>query len=446
MVGLLGILKAGGAYLPLDPDYPADRLAFMVEDSRAPIIVTQRAFAAIVPPNDGRHARWRRRVQRPTRGCRSRARPAALDEPRPHRASRLRHLHLRLHRQAQGRDGRAPQRRATSSRHGRAARSAISDGTWLAVTSLSFDISVLELLWTLTRGFKVVVQRRQPRRARRQAPRPARCRHVARRAHAASTSACSISPATRRRARRRQVSAAARRRASSPTARLHRRVDAGAPLPRVRRPLPEPGGHQRRGRRDDHARVRSAPAASCCRCTIPRASPRSGRWSTTCRNGRVGISFASGWQPNDFVLRARELSPTRKAVMIARHRHRAPAVARRDGRLPAARRATTSRSRRCRARCSASCRCGSRPPAIPETFRMAGRSRRQRADAPARPDASTSSAQKIDVYREALRERRRHAGDGARHADAAHLRRRRREAVRETVRGPMKEYLAARSA
>ena len=30
--------------------------------------------------------------------------------------------------------------------------------TWLAVTSISFDISVLELLWTLTRGFKVVIQ------------------------------------------------------------------------------------------------------------------------------------------------------------------------------------------------------------------------------------------------------------------------------------------------
>ncbi|MBK7992407.1 MAG: AMP-binding protein [Blastocatellia bacterium] len=33
-----------------------------------------------------------------------------------------------------------------------------SDGVWLAVTSISFDISVLELFWTLSRGFKVVIQ------------------------------------------------------------------------------------------------------------------------------------------------------------------------------------------------------------------------------------------------------------------------------------------------
>ncbi|MEC1688362.1 non-ribosomal peptide synthetase [Bacillus mojavensis] len=39
-VGLLAVLKAGAAYLPLDPDYPADRIAFMLNDARPAIIIT----------------------------------------------------------------------------------------------------------------------------------------------------------------------------------------------------------------------------------------------------------------------------------------------------------------------------------------------------------------------------------------------------------------------
>jgi amino acid adenylation domain-containing protein len=41
LVGLLGILKAGGGYLPLDPDFPAERLRYMVEDSRPALLLTQ---------------------------------------------------------------------------------------------------------------------------------------------------------------------------------------------------------------------------------------------------------------------------------------------------------------------------------------------------------------------------------------------------------------------
>src|SRR5258706_12134813 len=42
MVGLLGILKAGAAYLPLDPSYPNDRLAYMLDDAKAPVVLAQR--------------------------------------------------------------------------------------------------------------------------------------------------------------------------------------------------------------------------------------------------------------------------------------------------------------------------------------------------------------------------------------------------------------------
>ena len=45
IVSLLGILKAGGAYVPLDPAYPRDRLAFMLKDSRALILLTQQELA-----------------------------------------------------------------------------------------------------------------------------------------------------------------------------------------------------------------------------------------------------------------------------------------------------------------------------------------------------------------------------------------------------------------
>ncbi|HEX3758843.1 MAG TPA: amino acid adenylation domain-containing protein, partial [Kofleriaceae bacterium] len=49
VVGLLGILKAGGVYLPLDPDYPAERLAFMLTDAAAPVLVTREALLDRLP-------------------------------------------------------------------------------------------------------------------------------------------------------------------------------------------------------------------------------------------------------------------------------------------------------------------------------------------------------------------------------------------------------------
>ena len=49
VVGLLGILKAGAAYLPLDPSYPARRLAFMMEDAAICLLLTQQSLAEAVP-------------------------------------------------------------------------------------------------------------------------------------------------------------------------------------------------------------------------------------------------------------------------------------------------------------------------------------------------------------------------------------------------------------
>ena len=43
---MLGILKAGAAYLPLDPDYPRERLSWMLEDSGASLVLTQESLDA----------------------------------------------------------------------------------------------------------------------------------------------------------------------------------------------------------------------------------------------------------------------------------------------------------------------------------------------------------------------------------------------------------------
>src|SRR6202022_318704 len=49
IVGLLAIIKSGAAYLPLDPDYPADRLAFMLADAKPVCLITSNAIAQRLP-------------------------------------------------------------------------------------------------------------------------------------------------------------------------------------------------------------------------------------------------------------------------------------------------------------------------------------------------------------------------------------------------------------
>ncbi|MEZ4729299.1 MAG: amino acid adenylation domain-containing protein [Caldilineaceae bacterium] len=54
VIGLLGILKAGGAYVPLDPTYPPERLAYMLTNAQAPLLLTQASLLARLPAQQAR--------------------------------------------------------------------------------------------------------------------------------------------------------------------------------------------------------------------------------------------------------------------------------------------------------------------------------------------------------------------------------------------------------
>ena len=56
VVAILGVLKAGGAYLPLDPAYPQERLSYMLADSGAALLVTERELVAKVGEVEAAHS------------------------------------------------------------------------------------------------------------------------------------------------------------------------------------------------------------------------------------------------------------------------------------------------------------------------------------------------------------------------------------------------------
>lgn len=49
VIGILGILKAGAAYIPVDPEYPGSRVEFMIKDSKAKVLITQKSLADALP-------------------------------------------------------------------------------------------------------------------------------------------------------------------------------------------------------------------------------------------------------------------------------------------------------------------------------------------------------------------------------------------------------------
>lgn len=53
VIGLMGILKAGAAYVPVDPDYPADRIRYILDDTRAGVILSTSSLVSLLPLKEG---------------------------------------------------------------------------------------------------------------------------------------------------------------------------------------------------------------------------------------------------------------------------------------------------------------------------------------------------------------------------------------------------------
>jgi len=183
MIGLLAILKAGGAYLPLDLNYPKDRLAFMLEDSQVRLVLAGENFDFARPVKDASTTNGS--VGPPpslvkVKGSRDSGGRFVLKTIQPEPASNgSRNGNAHAHTHTAPGERVSPHHLAyviyTSGSTGKpkgvmvthrnvlnffAAMDGLlgtEPGVWLAVTSISFDISVLELFWTLARGYKVIL-------------------------------------------------------------------------------------------------------------------------------------------------------------------------------------------------------------------------------------------------------------------------------------------------
>jgi natural product biosynthesis luciferase-like monooxygenase protein len=441
MVGLLGILKAGGAYLPLDPDYPADRLAFMIEDSRAPIVVTQRALAAIVPANvtavmlDADHAQVVPAGETshpnplPAGGARGSSDLAYViyTSGSTGKPKGVMVTHRNVMNFAAAMDERLDRDR---------------DGTWLAVTSLSFDISVLELLWTLARGFTVVVHGGASRAAH-------RTPGAAKGAPVAATS--------RRRTHAGQLQFSlfyfSSDEGEEPGDRYHLLLEGAAFADREDFTAvwtPERHFHSFGGLYPNPSVISAAIAATTTGVDIragsvvlPLHHPARvvEEWSVVdnLSRGRVAISFASGWQPNDFILRPENYRDAKAVMMrdieIVRRLWRGEKVA-----FPGPKGDDVTISTLPRP-IQSELPVWITTAGNPETFRMAGEAGAYVLTHLLGQSVKELGA-KLDAYREAWK--------AAGHAGAPHVTLMLHtfigddvERVRETVREPMKKYLAS---
>lgn len=155
VIALLAILKAGGAYVPLDPDYPTERITGVLESASVSLVITTKLLS--------------RRIE-----MKQQPRFIDIDDiqnlekaPKVNMRSRVTPDNLAYVMHTSGSTGRPKgvmisHRNVVNFFHGMDEKIGCGpEDTLVAVTSLAFDISVLELLWTLSRGCRVVLVKEQ---------------------------------------------------------------------------------------------------------------------------------------------------------------------------------------------------------------------------------------------------------------------------------------------
>ena len=157
VVALLAVLESGAAYLPIDPEYPRQRLQWILADAGAALVLTRTPETAEWVGDAAPVLRldsddWRS------------AQPAAGDgEQRLRSSTDLAYLIFTSGSTGRPKGVMVEHRQVVNFLAAMDQRLGVDDGdggvpVMLAMTSMSFDISVLELLWSLTRGFQVVLQ------------------------------------------------------------------------------------------------------------------------------------------------------------------------------------------------------------------------------------------------------------------------------------------------
>ncbi|MEG4109751.1 amino acid adenylation domain-containing protein [Microcoleus sp. S13_C5] len=155
LVGLLGVLKAGGAYVPIDPNYPPDRVEYMIDNSQAKVLLTQQRLVKNLPTKEALviclDTDW------PLIAQESQEKPIASVTP-----ENMAYVIYTSGSTGKPKGVQVLHRGAVNFLRSMRQQPGISaTDILLSVTTLSFDIAVLELYLPLTVGAQVVILSRE---------------------------------------------------------------------------------------------------------------------------------------------------------------------------------------------------------------------------------------------------------------------------------------------